>query len=158
MEDVLERRVVDGYAGDVTPEEAFEMLCSEAGSVLVDVRTNAEWTFVGRPDLGACGKAPLLVEWQRYPDMAVNETFAAEVEAGLDALLAREGPARESKDCIVLFLCRSGVRSVAAARAMAAQGYTKSFNVTQGFEGDLDGEGHRGVGGWKAQGLHWSQR
>lgn len=153
VEDVLEKSVVDGYAGDVSPEEAFEKLRGEAGCVLVDVRTNAEWAFVGRPDLGSLSKAALFVEWQRYPDMAVNETFVAEVEAGLGSL-----PTQESKDCSVLFLCRSGVRSVAAARAMAVQGYAKSFNVMQGFEGGLDDEGHRGVGGWKAQGLPWSQR
>lgn len=153
VEDVLDKSVVDGYAGDVSPDEAFERLRDEADCTLVDVRTNAEWAFVGRPDLGFCDKAPLLVEWQRYPDMAVNETFVTEVEAGLSAL-----PSQEDKDRCVLFLCRSGVRSVAAARAMTAQGYTKSFNVMQGFEGGLDDEGHRGVGGWKAQGLPWSQR
>ena len=153
VEDVLDKSVVDGYAGDVSPEAAFKKLRDEADSALVDVRTNAEWAFVGRPDLGSCDKAPLLVEWQRYPDMTVNEAFVAEVEAGLSASLSQE-----NKDRSVLFLCRSGVRSVAAARAMAAQGYTKSFNVMQGFEGGLDDEGHRGVGGWKAQGLPWSQK
>lgn len=153
VEDVLDKSVVDGYAGDVSPQEAIEMLRNETNCALVDVRTNAEWAFVGRPDLGSLGKAALLVEWQRYPDMAVNETFVAEVEAGLSAL-----PSQDVKDRTVLFLCRSGVRSVAAAQAMAAQGYTKSFNVMQGFEGGLDDEGHRGVGGWKALGLPWSQK
>lgn len=153
VEDVLDKSVVDGYAGDVSPEEAIAMLRNEASCALVDVRTSAEWAFVGRPDLGSLGKAALLAEWQRYPDMAVNETFVAEVEAGLKAL-----PAQENKDRTVLVLCRSGVRSVAAAKALAAQGYTKSFNVTQGFEGDLDDKGHRGVGGWKALGLPWTQR
>ncbi len=70
----------------------------------------------------------------------------------------QEEPSQDGKARSILFLCRSGVRSIAAARAMAERGYTKSFNVTQGFEGGLDDEGHRGVGGWKALGLPWSQK
>ena len=139
------------YAGDVSPEEAFELLCGDASAALVDVRTQAEWSFVGVVDLAACDKAPLLVEWQRYPTMAVNEAFQADVAKALD-----EGAV--SKERALLFLCRSGVRSIAAAEAMTAAGYTKSFNVTEGFEGSLDVEGHRGVGGWKARGLPWTQK
>lgn len=153
VEEVLNKGVVDGYAGDVSPQDAFERLGGDADCVLIDVRTRAEWAFVGVCNLEACGKTPLLVEWQRYPDMAVNEDFVGEVEAAMAGDVGSASPDRS-----LLFLCRSGVRSVAAAQAMTASGYTQSFNVTQGFEGVLDDEGHRGVGGWKAQGLPWMQR
>ena len=149
----MSQGVVDGYAGDLSPQDAFERLGGDASCVLIDVRTRAEWAFVGICNLQACGKTPLLVEWQRYPDMAVNEDFVSEVEAAM-----ADGGAGASSDSALLFLCRSGVRSVAAAQAMAARGYAKSFNVMQGFEGGLDDEGHRGVGGWKAQGLPWRQK
>lgn len=153
VEDVLNKGVVDGYAGDLSPQDAFERLGGEADCVLIDVRTRAEWAFVGVCNLETCGKAPVLVEWQCYPDMAVNEDFVSEVKAAMAG-----GGASASPDWSLLFLCRSGVRSVAAAQAMTASGFTQSFNVTQGFEGGLDDEGHRGVGGWKALGLPWMQR
>lgn len=139
------------YAGDVSPEEAFEFLCGDANAALIDVRTQAEWSFVGVADLATCNKAPLLVEWQRYPTMAMNETFRVDVAKALDEVAV-------DKERPLLFLCRSGVRSIAAAEAMTAAGYTKSFNVIEGFEGSLDVEGHRGVGGWKARGLPWTQK
>ena len=154
VEEMLVTAVSGQYAGDVSPEEAFELLCGDASAALVDVRTQAEWSFVGVADLAACNKAPLLFEWQRYPTMAVNETFQADVARALDGL----DEAAVNKERALLFLCRSGVRSIAAAEAMTAAGYTKSFNVTEGFEGSLDVEGHRGVGGWKARGLPWMQK
>lgn len=151
VEEMLVTAVDGRYAGDVSPKEAFELLCGEASAALIDVRTRAEWTFVGVADLATCSKAPLLVEWQCYPTMEINETFVVDVEKALD-----DGGA--NKTGTLLFLCRSGVRSIAAAEMMTAAGYTQSFNVTEGFEGSLDVEGHRGVGGWKAQGLPWVQR
>lgn len=145
---------VDGrYAGDVSPEEAFELLQGEAGAVLIDVRTHAEWSFVGTADLTQCSKTPMLVEWQRYPTMEANETFVDEVEAAVSS-----GAGSIDKERPLIFLCRSGVRSIAAAEAMTNAGYIKCFNVTEGFEGSLDAEGHRGIGGWKARGLPWQQR
>lgn len=98
------------------------------------------------------------MEWQRYPAMEVNEGFVAQVEAALStAAPGNEIPGSE-KERPLLFLCRSGVRSIAAAETMTGAGYAKCFNVTEGFEGSLDVEGHRGMGGWKARGLPWRQR
>ena len=104
------------YAGDVTPEQAWTVLRDEPGAVLVDVRTRAEWSYVGLPDLADLGKEVVLVEWQTYPDGAVNGRFVAELEA---AGVPKEAP--------VYFLCRSGVRSVAAAEAATRGGWVRSL-------------------------------
>jgi len=139
------------YAGDVSSEAAWELLSTVPEATLVDVRTAAEWAFVGVPDLGALGKEPILAEWQSYPTMAVDPAFAA----GLAATLAAGGV---GPDAPVLFLCRSGARSRAAAIALTAAGFKTCLNVAGGFEGPPDGDGHRGrVDGWKARGLPWRQ-
>jgi len=132
------------YAGDLSPREAWDLLAQEAQAVLVDVRTQPEWAFVGVPDLGVLGREAMFVSWQDYPSMAHNAGFAEALAA-----LPKDGP--------VLFLCRSGARSRAAAIAMTALGHTRCYNVAEGFEGDLDAEGHRGRGGWKTAGLPWRQ-
>jgi len=134
------------YAGDVTPEQAWTVLRDEPGAVLVDVRTRAEWSYVGLPDLADLGKEVVLVEWQTYPDGAVNGRFVAELEA---AGVPKEAP--------VYFLCRSGVRSVAAAEAATRGGWARSHNVVEGFEGPHDERRHRSVSGWKVAGLPWVQ-
>lgn len=147
----MSRSPAGSFAGDVTALEAFEALSSEPQSVLIDVRTKAEWGYVGIPDLSSIGKEILLVEWQSFPAMAVNEDFA-EV---LSAELTRRGIGQETA---LFFLCRSGVRSLAAANAMAAEGFDRCFNVAGGFEGPLDEDRHRGnADGWKAAGLPWVQ-
>jgi rhodanese-related sulfurtransferase len=134
------------YAGDVTPAEAWEALSDDPAAVLVDVRTAAEWSYVGLPDLRSLAKDVVLVEWQTFPTGAVNEDFVAELSAaGVD----------EQAD--VYFLCRSGVRSVAAAEAATAAGWSRSHNVRDGFEGPHDAEQHRAVSGWKVAGLPWVQ-
>jgi len=139
------------YAGDVTAKEAFDLLRNEGGAQLVDVRTRAEWAFVGIPDLSEAGKEVILAEWQRYPLMDVAPDFVAAVEAEL----ARRGAGKEDH---LLFLCRSGGRSLAAAKALAAAGWRNSHNISGGFEGPLDGHRRRGtVDGWKASGLPWIQ-
>ncbi len=133
------------YAGDLSVADAWALLKSDPKARLVDVRTTAEWNFVGIPDLSALGRDVALVQWQVFPTMQVNPGFVAEV-VGAD------------KDAPVLFLCRSGARSRAAAIAMTQAGYTKAYNIAGGFEGDLDGERHRGgKNGWKAAGLPWKQ-
>jgi rhodanese-related sulfurtransferase len=139
------------YAGDVGAAEAWDMLKSDPKAQLVDVRTVAEWNFVGLPDLAGLGRRVHCVEWQSFPSMASNPDFVAEISSTLAA--AGAGP-----DSPVLFLCRSGGRSRAAAIAMTRAGYQKAFNVAGGFEGDLNTERHRGnSNGWKAQGLPWKQ-
>ena len=140
-----------GYAGDVTPGEAYRILSADPSARLVDVRTRAEWTYVGLPDLSALGREPLLAEWQVFPGMAVNARFAEQA----DAALSGSGASRRDP---VFLLCRSGARSRAAAIALTAAGYAAAYNVAGGFEGELDAEGHRGrVSGWKAEGLPWRQ-
>lgn len=136
-----------GYAGDVTPEEAYRALERDPSAQIVDVRTQPEWSFVGLPDLRATGRQPLLVEWQAYPAMEVNADFAAQAE--------RAGAAKGRP---LYFLCRSGARSRAAAVAMTAAGFGPCYNIAGGFEGDRDAEGHRArKNGWKAAGLPWRQ-
>lgn len=137
------------YAGDVTPAEAWRVLQENPDAVLVDVRTRAEWSFVGLPDLSAAGKEPVLMEWQLYPTMALNPGFVADLSSTL-------GQAR--KDAPVLFLCRSGARSRSAAIAMTGVGFGRCYNIAGGFEGDLDAVRHRGAqNGWKAADLPWAQ-
>jgi rhodanese-related sulfurtransferase len=134
------------YAGDVTPEQAWTALRDDPAAVLVDVRTRAEWSYVGLPDLGAIDKEVVLVEWQSYPDGRVNAGFVDELAA-----------AGVGKDQPVYFLCRSGVRSVSAAEAATAAGWVESRNVLEGFEGPHDAQRHRAVSGWKVAGLPWVQ-
>jgi rhodanese-related sulfurtransferase len=134
------------YAGDVTPEQAWAALRDEPGAVLVDVRTRAEWSYVGLPDLGPIGKEVVLVEWQSFPDGRVNDGFVEQLEA-----------AGVGKEQSVYFLCRSGVRSISAAEAATAAGWAESRNVLDGFEGPHDAQRHRSVAGWKVAGLPWVQ-
>jgi rhodanese-related sulfurtransferase len=136
------------YAGDITPERAWEILASDENSVLIDVRTKPEWSFVGVCNLESLNKQPALIEWQVFPTMAVNESFGESV----DSIGAPQ-------DAPLLFLCRSGARSRSAAIAATERGYHACYNVAGGFEGDPDGERHRGrVNGWKAAGLPWVQQ
>ncbi len=136
------------YAGDVTSAEAFEILEQDGDAVLVDVRTTPEWQFVGVPDLRGIGKETVFLSWQAYPQMAVHTDFASALRA--------QGVGPEHK---VLLLCRSGQRSRSAAMALTAAGYGQAYNVSDGFEGRLDSESHRGKAeGWKAAGLPWVQQ
>ncbi len=141
----------DAYAGDIMPREAWKILETDPASVLVDVRTNAEWAYVGIPDLSQLDKQPLFVPWQLFPKMDVNPEFPAQMAgAGIDINRHRAAP--------LLFLCRSGVRSKKAAIVMTAQGFARCYNVAHGFEGDPDGAKHRGrVNGWKVDALDWVQ-
>jgi len=138
--------VAVSYAGDVPPQEAYAALESDPAAVLVDVRTSAEWSYVGLPDLTGLGKRVLPVEWQRFPDGSVNERFLDQLR---DAGVTEGAP--------IYFLCRSGVRSAAAAEAATRAGFGPAYNVADGFEGPLDGQGHRSVAGWKVAGLPWRQ-
>ncbi|BBZ10905.1 rhodanese-like domain-containing protein [Mycobacterium branderi] len=134
------------YAGDITPQQAWELLRENPDAVLVDVRTDAEWRFVGVPDLSGLGRDVVYIEWNRA-DGSRNQNF-------VDELLERV-PARDDRP--VVFLCRSGNRSIGAAEAATEVGITPSYNVLDGFEGHLDEAGHRGATGWRAIGLPWRQ-
>ncbi len=137
-----------GYAGDVGPREAWDILAAHASAVLVDVRTDAEWAYVGLPDLDRLSKTVHCLSWQTYPDMATNPDFVADLKA--------RGVGEEQP---ILLLCRSGARSRDAAIALTAAGFQRCYNVANGFEGPLDETRQRGVKtGWKASGLPWTQR
>ena len=127
-----------GYAGDVFPELAWQWVQS-GEAVLVDVRTDAEREWVGRVP-GA-----VAVAWKQWPGMAMNPDFDTQLQA------AAQGGKK------LVLLCRSGVRSVAAAQRAAGLGLA-AFNILEGFEGDADAAGQRGhLGGWRKRGLPWSQ-
>ena len=131
------------YKGDVMPAAAYEQLKANDNAFLIDVRTDAEWNFVGVPAF----ERLLRLSWQNYPTMERNARFVEMVEeAGIP------------KDAEIYLICRSGARSAAAANALTDAGFANCYNVAQGFEGDRDAEGHRGtVGGWKNAGLPWVQ-
>jgi rhodanese-related sulfurtransferase len=128
---------------ELSLDDAWSILADQQSAVLIDVRTTAEWNFVGTPDLSSIGKELRLAEWTRFPDGSPNPDFVQQATEGL------------STDQPVLFLCRSGARSRAASEQLAALGYQQVYNVTAGFEGDLDANGHR-HGGWKDT-LPWRQ-
>jgi rhodanese-related sulfurtransferase len=130
------------YAGAVTPLEAYALLQAEPNVKLVDVRTNAERDWVGRAAVPAAQHAA--VQWNLYPGGIQNAEFAEQ----LVALAQRHE--------VLLFLCRSGVRSRHAARVATEMGYPNAFDILEGFEGNRDAEGHRKtVGGWCNAGLPW---
>lgn len=133
---------------DVGPDETWTALRDDPKAVLVDVRTDAEWNFVGLPELADLGKQVVLIPWQLYPTMQVNDAFPEHLRAA--------GLTPEHR---LYFICRSGARSRSAGHAAQAAGFPHAFNVADGFEGPVDAEGHRGqVAGWKAEGLPWRQR
>ena len=126
------------YAGALTPLEAHEVWQLAPGARLVDVRTRAEWVWVGRIP----GAAE--IEWQSWPEGQSNLNFLAQLRQQVD------------HEALALFICRSGVRSHHAAALAAANGWTNCYNVLEGFEGDKDADGRRGsVCGWRKAGLPW---
>lgn len=133
------------YAGDITPQQAWKLLVDDPQAVLVDCRTEAEWRFVGVPDLTGLNRDVVYVEWNKS-NGAHNDRFVADLTA-----------AGVTGDRPVIFLCRSGNRSIGAAIAATEAGLAPSYNVLDGFEGNLDEFRHRGGTGWKAVGLPWSQ-
>ncbi|OMC33696.1 sulfurtransferase [Mycobacterium sp. GA-1841] len=134
------------YAGDITPEEAWKLLSENSEAVLVDCRTDAEWRFVGVPDLSTLERDVVYVEWNRT-DGSHNDGFVDDLQAS--GVTPGERP--------VVFLCRSGNRSIGAAEAATAAGISPAYNILDGFEGNLDENRHRGGAGWKAVGLPWKQ-
>jgi rhodanese-related sulfurtransferase len=140
-----------GPIADVSVDDTWGHLKSDAKAVLVDVRTRAEWAFVGLPDLSSLSKRPILAEWQTFPDNREDPQFAERLTSALSE-------AGVSKNASVFFICRSGGRSKRAAEVMTTAGFEHCLNVADGFEGPLDGDRHRSrVAGWKAAGLPWAQ-
>lgn len=139
------------YAGDLSVQETWDLLAKDPKAQLIDVRTVAEWNFVGLPDLSILGRPVHRIEWQSFPSMQPNPNFVA------DAIQALSEAGADTSTPVV-FLCRTGARSRAAAMAMTRAGYAKAFNIAGGFEGTINPEGHRGqIDGWKAADLPWRQ-
>ena len=130
------------YAGAVAPAEAYALVQENSNVKLVDVRTNAERDWVGRVTIPEAQHAS--VQWNMYPGGTPNPDFLGQLAQVT------------SKDNVLLFLCRSGVRSHHAAKLATEHGYANSFNILEGFEGDKDTHGHRkNVSGWCKAGLPW---
>jgi len=137
------------YAGDVTAQDAWATLSTDASATLVDVRTQVEWSLIGKPDLSSIEKEPIYLQWVTVE--GPNKAFVAELEA---ALTARNTPT----DAPIYFMCQSGGRSKIAAMQCTELGYTRAYNIAEGFEGDLDEHQHRNsVSGWKVAQLPWRQ-
>ena len=138
---------------ELSPRKVWEELSADSNSVLVDVRTRPEWAFVGFPDLSEIGRRPVFVEWQVYPDMKINRNFVEEMKSGLNEAVPKN----------LYFICRSGVRSRAAAACILEHAAVENWpircvNVSQGFEGVPDSDRRRGnLNGWKHSGLPWHQ-
>ncbi len=128
------------YAGDLSPTDAHRLLLDRPNAVLIDCRTTAEWTWVGVPAVAGTR----FIEWNQWPQGVPNPDFTDQAAEGL------------SPDQPVLMLCRSGGRSMAAAHALTDAGFTEVYNISGGFEGDVDADGHR-TGGWRGAGLPWQQ-
>ncbi|GGK52177.1 rhodanese-like domain-containing protein [Nocardia camponoti] len=135
------------YAGDITPEQAWEILTDNPDAVLVDVRTEGEWATIGVPDTSSVERPSHFIEW-------VDNTGARNPEFGAELAKALGD---RPEDAPVLFICRSGQRSAHAANLATAAGIAPSYNVLDGFEGGPDAFGQRGSSGWRAVGLPWRQ-
>lgn len=137
-----------GYEGDLTSAEAWRFLEEDSDAILIDVRTVAEWVYVGIPDISRLGRTVVCVQWNMWPNMETNPEFVAHLES--------EGVMRDKP---LLMICRSGQRSRDAAVALTEAGFGPCYNVSDGFEGDLNTDKHRGVSnGWKVAGLPWIQQ
>jgi rhodanese-related sulfurtransferase len=135
------------YAGDVSPVEAWSALTSNESAQLIDVRTQAEWSFAGVPSLASIGKTLKTISWKFYPNFDLNQRFIEQLEAAVP-----------DKNAPLYFLCKTGGRSLDAAVAATAAGYAACYNIEGGFEGDINNNHQRGqVNGWKATRLPWQQ-
>jgi rhodanese-related sulfurtransferase len=128
------------YFGASTPIETQFIQLNASSAFIVDVRTRAEWIYVGSVP------GSVQIEWQSFPTGELNSSFLDQLQQNVP------------DDAYVLFLCRSGARSHAAASLASNAGFSKAINVIDGFEGDKDTSGHRGkTSGWKFSGLPWIQ-
>ena len=135
------------YAGDFSPQNAWDEVKNNDDCFLVDCRSSAEWSLIGVPNLDSIGKKVVFVEWQIYPTMEKNSKFLQEIsESGIN------------KDSKIIFLCRSGARSRSAAEFLTSHGYKECYNGSEGFEGSHNEFGQRGKrNGWKFSDLPWNQ-
>ena len=139
--------IKDGKIQSITSVNCFTILSKVSNSFLVDVRTKPEWEFVGVPDLSTLNKKPIFISWHEYPDMNVSNNFQKHI-------LRRN---IKKKDFIFL-MCRSGQRSMSAAKYLTSCGYIYCYNVSDGFEGDKNIVNQRStINGWKYNKLPWKQ-
>ena len=130
---------------EVDAKTAYAALSDQADAILIDCRTKAEWMLIGGADLSDINKQPVMVEWQSM-DGRLNPEFCHKIRDVAD------------EDAPIFLLCRVGGRSATAAQALLDDGFTDVTNITDGFEGPVNDEGHRSkVAGWRAQGLPWRQ-
>lgn len=138
---------VEGYAGDISPIEAWDILRTHENSIMIDVRTSAEWNYVGMVDLSSLGKEVSQIEWKIFPNMTINPNFIEQVKKICT-----------NTEVKIFSLCRSGQRSISTSKVLTRAGFKECYNVLEGFEGDKDDHGHRGhLGGWKFHDLPWKQ-
>ncbi len=137
----------------ITASDAWKFLQEQSNSILVDVRTKEEIDFVGFADLSTINSKLIYLPLKFYPQMATDNEFTDK----LTSLVEKTFPAIELPKINLLFMCRSGARSLEAAMLMSDFGYN-CYNITNGFEGQVDSFGHRGcINGWKAEKLPWRQ-
>lgn len=146
-EQASERKQHPDYAGEVSADESWNILSAEPSAALVDVRTLPEWQFAGLPDLSSLNKETHQISWKTYPSFETNQSFVKQLSNKI-----------QDANTPILFLCKSGARSLDAAIAMTQAGYTHCFNIIDGFEGPKNDAGQRGsVAGWKASQHPWEQ-
>jgi rhodanese-related sulfurtransferase len=134
----------------INPKDAWKILQDDKNSILVDVRTDEEFSSVGLPDLSSIDAKLCTLPWRLSPDMRINQDFTAQLNEFIASL--------SSKPINLLFLCRGGGRSTEAAIQFSNFGYN-CYNIASGFEGDADERGQRGrVNGWKAENLPWRMK
>lgn len=135
------------YAGDATPQQAWDALSTNPKAQLIDVRTQPEWLFAGVPDLSSIGKKARYVSWKFYPTYELNADFIAQLRSEVSDSTAP-----------LYFLCKTGGRSLDAAIAATKAGFAECYNIEGGLEGESNEYRQRGqVTGWKAAKLPWEQ-
>ncbi|NJO17008.1 MAG: rhodanese-like domain-containing protein [Thioploca sp.] len=136
----------------ITPQDAWQMLQDNPKSVLVDIRSEMEYLFIGHP------KGSIHIPWIDEPDWKVNPRFAAEVRKVMLGGVVYDPQDSDVEAVPVLLICRSGRRSLEAGKNLVNEGFTKVYNILEGFEGALDANHHRStLGGWRFHGLPWEQ-
>ncbi len=140
-----QRVISSSYAGDVSPKEAWQRLGQDTKSKFIDVRTKPEWTYSGFPNLASVGRRAEAVSYKLYPNFEINPDFIKQLEQ-----------VAADKSAPLYFMCRGGVRSLDAAKAATAAGWTECYNVTGGFDGAANDQQQRGqIDGWRASNLPW---
>jgi len=138
---------IDSDIRSINSTECFDKLSKNSKSYLIDVRTKPEWEFVGVPDLSNTNNSTLFISWQEYPEMNINKNFEKHIFQK-----------NIGKNDYIFLICRSGSRSLKAAKYLSSLGYKHCFNVSDGFEGNKDNINHRStINGWKFSNLPWKQ-